>query len=152
MKSNRRVHLVLAMSLLTSAALACNLLGTTAGEPTVAASPSKTAAPSATSPSPTVAVVTPEPTPTAPVVHTIFPGEPPAPVRFMTDRSSAVLAAERRSIADDFSSGRFERPFTSQAMDYKAYLDMNRAEIGGSGLWLYVTLFLEGAPTSAPDP
>jgi len=85
------------------------------------------------------------------VVHTIFPGEPPAPVRFMTDRSSAVLAAERRSIADDFTSGRFERPFTSQAMDYKAYLDMNRAEIGGSGLWLYVTLFLEGAPTSAEN-
>ena len=149
MKSNRQFHLAVAMSLLAATALACNLLTTTAGEPTVAAEPSQTAPPSATSPPPTVAVVTPETTPTAPVAHTTLPGQPPSPVRFMTDRSSAVLASERRSIADDFINGRFERPFTSQAMDYKAYLDLNRAEIGPSGLWLYVTLFLEGAPTAA---
>jgi len=150
MMSRRPVRPFSAMALLAAAALACNFAATTAGEPTTASEPSQTAPPAATDAPPTVAIVTPELTPTPPpVVHTLFPGEPPSVERFMTDRSSAVLAGEHRSIGDDFNNGRFERPFTAQAMDYKAYLDLNRGEISGSGLWLYVTLFLEGSPTPA---
>jgi hypothetical protein len=67
----------------------------------------------------------------------------------MTDRSSAVLAGEHRSIADDFNNGLFERPFTSLAMDYKGFLDLTRGEIASAGLWVYVTLFLEGPPSAA---
>ena len=149
MKGNRHVRPVLAVFLLASAALACNLPGVGATQPPAPVAPSQTAPPSATSEPPTATVATPEATPTVPIVHTTFPGEPPAAARFMTDRSSAALASERRAIADDFNNGRFERPFTSQVMDYKAYLDLNRAEIAGSPLWLYVTLFLEGAPSGA---
>ena len=146
---SRPARPVFAVSLLAAAALACNFAATTMAEPTTAVGPIETAPPSATGAPPTEAIVTPEATATVPVVHTLFPGEPPPVERFMTDRSSAALAGEHRSIGDDFNNGRFERPFTSQAMDYKPYLDLNRGEIAGSGLWLYVTLFLEGSPTSA---
>jgi hypothetical protein len=96
-----------------------------------------------------MAVFTPELSPTVPIVHTMFPGDPPLAARFMTDRSSAVLAGERRAIADDFNLGLFERPFTSQAMDYKGYLDLTRGEIAASGMWMYVTLQLEALPSPA---
>ncbi len=146
-----RARPALAILLLAAGVLACNAANIVGGSPTPTLEPSPTAPPSATGSPATPAVVTPEMTLTAPVVHTLFPGEPPPAERFMTDRSSAVLASEHRSIADDFNDGRFERPFSAQAMDYKAYLDLNRAEIAANGLWLYVTLFLEGSPTSPLD-
>jgi hypothetical protein len=141
--------LALALTVLAAAALSCNVSNLTAGEPTPVLEPTDTAVPSATSPPATIAIVTPEATPTVPVVHTLFPGEPPLAARYMTDRSSAVLASEHRSIADDFTNGLFERPFTSQAMDYKGYLDLNRGEIAATVLWVYVTLHLEGPPSAA---
>jgi len=150
----RRSRPVLLVLILAAAALACNLPGLQAAQPTGAAATgpaeaSRTSPPPATGEPPTLAVVTPEVTPTAPIVHTMFPGEPPAPARFMTDRSTAPLAADRRSIADNFNIGAFERPFTSQAMEYKGYLDLTRAEIAGSGPWMYVTLSLEWPPVAA---
>jgi hypothetical protein len=144
-----RARPALAILLLAAGVLACNAANIVGAPPTPTLEPSPTAPPSATGSPATLAVVTPEMTLTAPVVHTLFPGEPPLAERFMTDRSSAVLASEHRSIADDFNTGRFERPFTSQAMDYKGYLDLNRGEIASSGAWLYVTLFLEGGPSAA---
>jgi hypothetical protein len=146
-----RLRLALVALLLAVAALACNASNLTASEPTPSLEATGTAVPSATNPPATMAVVTPEVAPSIPVVHTLFPGEPPLPARYMTDRSSAVLAGEHRSIADDFNNGLFERPFTSQVMDYKGYLDLNRSEIAADGLWLYVRLFLEGQP-SALEP
>jgi hypothetical protein len=135
--------------LLAAALLACNAGAIQPSAPPPPAEPSNTAVPSATEVSPTVAVFTPELSPTAPVVHLMTPGDPPPAERFMTDRSSAVLASERRSIADDFNNSQYERPFTSQGMDYKGYLDLTRGEISASGVWVYVTLFLEGSPSAA---
>ena len=145
----QRLRLALALMLLAAAALACNASNLVASEPTPSPQVDTTPVPSATSPPATIAIVTPEVTPSAPVVHTLIPGEPPPAARFMTDRSSVALAAEHRSIADDFNNGVFERPFTSQTMDYKGYLDLNRGEIAASGLWVYVTLSLEGQPPAA---
>jgi hypothetical protein len=148
----REVHRpALALLLLGAALLACNAANLSASEPSPVLGPTDTAVPSATTVPPTVAVVTPEVTPTVPIVHTMLPGDPPVAARFVTDRSSAVLADEHRSIADDFNNGLFERPFTSQAMEYKAYLDLTRGEVAAGGLWLYVTLSLEGGP-SALEP
>ncbi|MBM2843456.1 MAG: hypothetical protein HW404_1293 [Anaerolineales bacterium] len=144
-----RLRPALVLLLLAAAALACNAANLTAPEPAPSVEAVVTTVPSATSPPATMAVVTPEVTPSPPVVHTLFPGEPPPPARFMTDRSSAVLAGEHRSIADDFNNGLFERPFTSQVMDYKSFLDLTRSEIASAGLWVYVTLFLEGRPSAA---
>lgn len=143
-------RIALGAMLVAAATLACNLAQRTTTTSPPEAPPSETPPPSATSEAPTVEVVTPDTpavseTPT-PIVHTNIPGEAPLAARYMTDRSSAALASERRSIADDFNNGVFERPFTSQAMDYKNYLDLTRGEISASGLWLYVTLFLEGPP------
>jgi hypothetical protein len=133
MMSSHPLRPVFAVSLLVAAALACNFAAAPAVEPTTAAEPSQTEPPAATNAAPTEVVATPEPTATVPVVHTLFPGEPPSVERFMTDRSSAALAGEHRSIGDDFTNGRFERPFTTQAMEYKPYLDLTRGEIAGSG-------------------
>lgn len=155
MMRNRHARWLLPVALLAAAALACNVPGLSLtfgdGEPssTPPSESQPTAPPSATTEAPTVEIVTPEITPTAPIVHLMTPGEPPPPSRFMTDRSSLALAAERRSIADDFNNGVYERPFTSQAMDYKGYLDLNRAELSGAIPWIYLTLFLEAPPNPA---
>jgi hypothetical protein len=144
-----QLRIALAILALAAAALACNTANLVPSEPTPSAEPSSTPVPSATQPPATMAIVSPEVTPTVAVVHSLFPSDPPPPARFMTDRSSAALADERRSIADDFNTGLFERPFTSQVMEYKSYIDLNRSEISAGGLWLYVTLFLEGQPSVA---
>jgi hypothetical protein len=145
---NRRVRLSLFGLLLGAALLACNAVGVQPPAPPQVLEPSGTPVPSATGVPETVAVVTPEMSPTVPIVHLVTPGDPLLAARFMTDRSSAILAGERRSIADDFNNGQFERPYTSQVMDYKGYLDLTRGEISASGVWLYVVLFLEGSPTA----
>jgi hypothetical protein len=140
---------LLAFLLLGGALLACNASTVGVAPPTPVPPPTDTPVPSATTVPPTVEVVTPEVTPTAPIVHTMLPADPPAASRFITDRSSASLANEHRSIGDDFPNGLFERPFTAQAMDYRGDLDVNRGEVASGGLWLYVTLSLENGPSAA---
>jgi hypothetical protein len=85
-------------------------------------------------------------TPTPTVSHQMFPSGPGNLDSWMTDRSSEALAGERRANADNFDTYRLERPFTTQAMDYQAYLDIVRAELSASSPWIYVTIFLEGSP------
>jgi hypothetical protein len=43
----------------------------------------------------------------------------------------------------------FERPFTSQAMEYQGYLDIYRAELSVTAPFVYVTIFLEDIPPAA---
>lgn len=93
---------------------------------------------------------TPEPTLTPTVQHNTIPTWPGGLGSFMTDRSSAALAPERRAIADNFDLNLLERPFTSSEMDYKDYLDITRGELSLNGPFVYVTIFLEGsAPADA---
>ncbi|HSB88664.1 MAG TPA: hypothetical protein VLD63_01420 [Anaerolineales bacterium] len=103
-----------------------------------------TAAPAVVTPE----VVTPEASPTAPIVHVITPGSPGLAARFITDRSSSALAGENRTIADDFNNGFLERPLTLPGMEYQPYLDLTRGEISAGGGWIYIVLFLEGAPSA----
>jgi hypothetical protein len=103
--------------------------------------------------SPQVQIVTPETALPAPSTGTPqptpmgVPGEPPPGGQTMTDRLSAVLADEARSVGDYFDMNFYERPFTSEDMTYVGYLDLGpRAYLTVSHPWVYVTLNLEEAP------
>jgi hypothetical protein len=113
---------------------------------TLSAATLQAAAPTAAAPVDTVTIQSPAPSPTVPIVHVTMPGEPGSAARFMTDRSSSALAAEHRTIADDFTNGFLERPLTLPGMEYQPYLDLTRGEISAGGGWIYITLFLEGSP------
>lgn len=163
MASYRRFPFILAVSLISLIALACGPLS--AATPTLdpnavalavqltlqaeqaaggaegGASP--TEPPAATQASPPTEIPA-GPTPT--VVHVIYPVGPAGTTSFMTDRSSAALAGERRSIADNFDVLLIERPFTANVMDYQGYLDITRGELSIGAPWVYVTIFLEAAP------
>jgi len=90
------------------------------------------------------------PTPTATVNHQIIPSNPSSVQSFMTDRSTAALAGERRAIGDNFDINLLERPFAAESMDYKDYLDITRAELSLNPPFVYVTIYLEGgAPTDS---
>jgi hypothetical protein len=101
--------------------------------------------PAATSP-PEATEAPVEPTATATVVHTTIPTSPGSVSSFMTDRSSKPLASEGRAIGDNFDTLLFERPFTSQAMEYKPYIDITRGELSASSPWFYVSIHLEELP------
>ncbi len=95
------------------------------------------------SPAPVEATLTPA---GATPAHLTSPGEPGSTLNWITDRSSLALADQRRAIADNFSTNLLERPFTSEGMDYQAYLDITRVELSMNAPWIYITIFLEGAP------
>jgi hypothetical protein len=86
------------------------------------------------------------PTATPTVAHVTIPSGPAGVASFMTDRSSAALASERRAIADNYEINLLERPFTSEVMDYKNYLDITRGELSLNPPFVYVTIQLEGSP------
>jgi hypothetical protein len=90
----------------------------------------------------------PDAIPSPTVSHQIYPSNPGNLDSWMTDRSSETLASERRAIGDNFDTHQLERPFTSQTMDYQAYLDIVRGELRASSPWIYITIFLEGSPPS----
>ena len=87
-----------------------------------------------------------EATPTPTLSHSSIPAGPASISSFITDRSTKGLAAERRANADEFSMLRLERPYTSESMDYKDYIDITRAELSTAAPWVYITIFLEGLP------
>jgi len=163
-RTHRPSRLYLVVALLALAGLACSVQGPAAPtadpnlialavQQTLAASaggetggPPPATVPSSTEP--TVAPTETPPIPTPTVTHVTFPANPAGVTSFMTDRSSAALAGERRSIADNFDINLLERPFTSQVMDYRGYLDLNRGELSIGAPWIYVTLFLEQSPPS----
>jgi hypothetical protein len=94
-----------------------------------------------------VATLTPTYTPTIDIVHLYFPDQPGAHTSKLTDRSTAPLAEENRSIGETFERNIFERPFDGEDMQYLAYIDIAPgAELSLDPPWVYVSIFLEGAP------
>jgi hypothetical protein len=165
MKQKNSLRLFLPLVLLVSAALACGPVSTnTAATQTMDAlativeaslgSEEATEGPEATSP-PEATEPPAEPTeeapPTPTVAHEIQPSSPGGVKSFMTDRSSASLASERRANADTFDINLLERPFTTEVMDYQDYLDLIRAELSMGPPWVYVNIFLEGPPPADSD-
>lgn len=90
--------------------------------------------------------VVPTPSTVPAVQHFTQPSEPSRIRTWVTDRSSAQYANEHRSVADGFDKNLFERPFTAGEMTYQPYLDITRTEMGNGGKWIYVVIYLEGAP------
>ena len=80
------------------------------------------------------------------VQHLTQPGEPTRMRTWVSDISSATYASEHRAAGDAFSQNLLERPFTAGVMDYQAYLDLTKVEVGEGGEWIYVTLHLGGVP------
>jgi len=163
MRAHRHFPLILAISLVSFVALACAAQG--AATPTVdpnavalavqltlqaqqASGEAPSGAPPTDVPPATEVVPATEvpavPTPT--VIHVTFPAGPGGTASYMTDRSSAALASERRAIADNLDTLQVERPFTANVMDYEGYLDITRGELSLGAPWIYVTIFLEGTP------
>ncbi len=90
------------------------------------------------------ATETPQPT----IEHLVRPGEPGVANTWVTDTSTKGNAQARESGADLFHTNLFERPFTSQVMDYQAHIDLIRVNLNISDPWIYVTFNLEGPPPS----
>ncbi len=90
------------------------------------------------------------PTPTIEVVHVATPGTPGGADRYMEDYDSSPTAAEHRTGGgDDYPVNKFERPFTTQQMDYLAAIDLKRGEVDADPTWYYFTLFLKGEANTA---
>jgi len=160
----RRLHSRLALVLVTllAAALACTLPGA-APTPTVDNSLmlAQTAAAQATidattfqasqpgTPGETLVPPPPEATftPTPTITHLIRPDDPgPYVDWYVTDISSEILAPEHRSIGDNYNWSDYERPFTTEVMDYQPYLDITRGELRVIAPWMYVTIFVVDPP------
>lgn len=84
--------------------------------------------------------------PTATLAHSTIPSGPGTTSSFVTDSSSKNYAAEKQSPIEDFFNLLFERPFTSETMDYKGYVDITRGELSVGSPFMYVTIFLEDVP------
>ncbi|MEJ2563055.1 MAG: hypothetical protein P8Z42_10220 [Anaerolineales bacterium] len=95
------------------------------------------------------ATFTPTSTPTIDIVHIDFPSQPGAYTSKLSDRSTAPLAEKQRSIGDSFDRNIFERPFDAQNMEYQPWIDIAPgAELSLDPPWVYVSIYLEGAPPS----
>ena len=94
------------------------------------------------------ATETPEPTLVPTIEHFVRPGEPGGAHSWVTDNSTKALAHTRETGADLFNINQYERPFTSEVMDYQAHIDITRVNLNITDPWVYVTLLLEGPPPS----
>lgn len=120
-----------------------------AAETRLALSPDALSTPSPRQP----AIITPqatltlEPTLTPTILHWFKPEDPPPYTSSMSDRSSTLLAEQRRTIGDHFYYNLYERPFTADDMTYVAYLDISPgAELSLASRWVYVSIFLVERP------
>jgi hypothetical protein len=118
--------------------------GSTAAAGSVATATAKVAIPSDT-PQPTD---TPSPTATYTIVHLVTPGDTSGTTRFITDLKTKDYAAQKKAIGgDDFSTNRYERPFTAKEMVYLPDVDLTRVEMRIQSPWVYITFEFAGPRT-----
>jgi len=89
---------------------------------------------------------TPEPsaTVTPTVEHQVTPRSPAtSPRSYILDVSSKGFAPEGRTVGDQFTINRFERPFTSEDMQYRGYLDITKANLHAVPPFTMLTIFVE---------
>jgi hypothetical protein len=113
----------------------------TAGVTVVVATSEKTAAsaPSATAGAATP-TGTPQPTPTYTIVHLATPPGSSGTTRYITDFDTKPYAPQKKAIGgDEYYNNRWERPFTSETMEYLPDVDLNRVELRIAVPWVYVT-------------
>ncbi len=75
---------------------------------------------------------------------TLTPGEPPAPERTLQDSDASLRASEHRVLSGDhILNNLYERPFTSQVMDYQPELDIQTVAFGVMDQFFYFTITLK---------
>ena len=75
----------------------------------------------------------------------LTPAEPPEPERTLEDSISSYFASERKATqGDNFLNGLFERPFTSEEMDYRPDLDITEVDFAAGEGFFYFTIRLVG--------
>ncbi len=79
------------------------------------------------------------------------PGEPQGSAQIIHDQASSISGKEKRaSGGDEYSSGRFERPFDKD-MNYLPALDITRVELfRPHDDWIYFRIHLETQPAQPP--
>jgi hypothetical protein len=145
MKSLRYLPTAAALALLCTFATACGLLPRLSAEPTQPPTDQPTlppVPPTQPPPPPT----TPPPTAIPTVHHVTIPTEPLGVTSYITDASTYALQDEHTSYGDRFSVNIYERPYTSQDMDYLDFIDIHYAELYRHSPWIYVTIYLLGEP------
>ncbi len=116
----------------------------------------KTPSQIANTPVPVAVTSTPSPLPTVHVVSgaaqfDTHPGEPQGSVQVIHDQTCVSTAQNKMAPGgDEYSSGRFERPFDHE-MIYLPALDIIRAElIRPLDGWVYFKIVLQAAPAPSP--
>jgi len=61
---------------------------------------------------------------------------------YLTDFNSIDYGGDGYTYGDKFESNIFERPFTAEEMKYRAEIDIIRANLKASTIWIYVSIFL----------
>jgi hypothetical protein len=75
----------------------------------------------------------------------LTPGEPPEPERTLKDSISSYFAPERKATqGDNFLNGLYERPFTSEVMDYRPDLDITEVDFAPGEGFFFFTIRLFG--------
>jgi len=78
-------------------------------------------------------------------VEWVLPDEPPDPDRTLADSNSSYNAWEHKATqGDNFLNGLFERPFTSEVMDYRPDLDITEVDFAPGEYFIYFTIRLFG--------
>jgi len=129
--------------------LGCNLSGAAAGG-TPAATGTESTAPLVSIPTDTVGAPipsatpqpsdTPLPTATFTIVHLMTPANTSGATRFITDIKTKDYAAQKKATGgDDFSTNRYERPFTAKEMVYLSDVDLTQVQMRIASPWVYIT-------------
>ena len=117
-----------------------------ATEPPVVIESNATDAPIPQAEATSPAVVQPETVPA--IQHTNIPGTPPTSggERWGDHSTVSSTNAARALLGDDFSDGKFERPYNSNTMDiYFPHLDLDKAAIySEDATWVYAVITLVG--------
>ena len=121
----------------TSAGSSPSPLSTFRPESRLTPSPTRTQTPAFT---PT-ASSTATPTATSTVIHLSTPPDTAGTTRYITDPSSKDYAAQKRvpNGSDVYAADRYERPFTSQTMEYLPDVDLTRVELRIDPPWVFIT-------------
>jgi hypothetical protein len=126
---------------------ACAPAQTTAAEPAVQSQATKEPTPVTTAPTTTSTTTT--DTTTAPIAHAIIPVTgAKAPSIAHDNEESTTFKSKGAREGDDFSRNRFERPFTSNTMEYVPQLDIMDFSIANDEIFFYVEIQLVGLDAS----
>jgi hypothetical protein len=125
---------------------ACAPAQTTAAEPSVQSQ--ATDEPTPVTIAPTTTTTTTTDTATAPMAHVIIPVTGKEPSIAHDNEESTTFKSKGAREGDDFSKNRFERPFTSNNMEYLPQLDIMDFSIAKDEMFFYVEIQLAGLDAS----